>query len=337
MKSETSKTKMRIAPWLVLFFLAPAIGELLSGSSPPAEFFSPFGLTLLCLLYGAGAILVRELTYRWGGGWRTVLLLGAAYAIIEEGLMVKSWFDPGWMDLGVLGDYGRFAGVNWVWAAGLTVYHTVYSIGLPILLTTILFPARRDEPWVDRRGLIILAGLLAADVAVGYLWMTPYRPPAVAYLLAAIGTAVLIWIARRTAAPGPAPEARPLSGPWRMFILGLGWAIAFFIQLWALPNTRVPVLALLALLAAFGWASIALGKRLESGAAFNSPRHLLALASGVLTFFILLAPLQEMDPSRADNTAGMSVVGATAALFLLWIAWRLRIRPRPEIPPRGMF
>jgi hypothetical protein len=96
-------------------------------------------------------------------------------------------------------------------------------------------------------------------------------------------------------------------------------------------------LGIVGTLAAFSWASIALGKRLESGAAFNSPSHLLALASGVLTFFILLAPLQEMDPGRADNTAGMAVVGAAAALFLIWMAWRLRIRPRPEIPARGMF
>jgi len=336
-KPATGKNRMRIAPWLVLFFLAPAIGELLSGSSPPAEFFSPFGLTLLCLLYGGGAILVRELTYRWGGDWRTMLLLGAAYGIIEEGLMVKSWFDPHWMDLGILGTYGRFAGVNWVWAAGLTLYHTVYSIGLPILLTTILFPDHRDEPWVGRRGLIVLLALFFADVVVGFLWMTPYRPPAAAYLLTAIGTAILIWIARRTAAPRRAPEARPLGGPWRMFFLGLGWAIAFFVQLWALPSTRVPVLALLALLAAFSWASVALAKRLESGAVFGSPRHVLALASGVLTFLILIAPLQEMDKSRADNTAGMAEVGAAAALFLMWMAWRLRIRTRAEPPARGMF
>ena len=336
-KPATGKKRMRIAPWLVLFFLAPAIGELLSGSSPPVEFFSPFGLTLLCLLYGGGALLVRELTCRWRGGWRTVLLLGAAYGIIEEGLMVKSWFDPNWMDLGVLGTYGRFAGVNWVWAAGLTLYHTVYSIGAPVLLTTILFPAHRNEPWVGRRGLIILLALFLADVVVGFLWMTPYRPPAAAYLLTAIGTALLIWIARRTAAPRRAPEARPRGSLWRMFLLGLGWAIAFFIQLWALPSTGMPVLALLALLVGFSWASIALAKRLESGAVFDSPRHVLALASGVLTFLILIAPLQEMDKSRADNTAGMAVVGAAAALFLLWMAWRLRIRPWPEPPTRGMF
>jgi len=37
----------RVPPALVLFFLSPVIAKLLSGSSPPAEFFQPFGLLVL--------------------------------------------------------------------------------------------------------------------------------------------------------------------------------------------------------------------------------------------------------------------------------------------------
>ena len=44
----------RISPALVLFFLAPAAGELLSGSAPPVEFFNPFMLIVLTALYGSG-------------------------------------------------------------------------------------------------------------------------------------------------------------------------------------------------------------------------------------------------------------------------------------------
>jgi len=43
-------------PTLVLFLLAPAIGELLSGSAPPAEFFTPFGFLMILCLYGSGAL-----------------------------------------------------------------------------------------------------------------------------------------------------------------------------------------------------------------------------------------------------------------------------------------
>jgi hypothetical protein len=116
----------------VLFFLSPITAELLTGSAPPAEFFNPFSLLVLTALYGSGAILVRELALRWRKGWPTILILGAAYGIVEEGLMVKSFFDPQWVDLGPLGVYGRWAEVNWVWSLGLTLFHAVWSIGIPI-------------------------------------------------------------------------------------------------------------------------------------------------------------------------------------------------------------
>lgn len=77
--------KFQISPALVLFFLSPVIAELLSGSSPPAEFFNPFSFLLLAVLYGGGAIIARELTHRWGRGWPTLLVLSAAYGIVEEG------------------------------------------------------------------------------------------------------------------------------------------------------------------------------------------------------------------------------------------------------------
>jgi len=334
---QSGKRRLRIAPGVVLFFLAPAVGELLSGSSPPAEFFSPFGLAVLCLLYGGGAILVRELALRWGGGWRTVVILGVAYGVIEEGLMVKSWFDPNWMDLGLLGTYGRAAGVNWVWAAGLTLYHTVYSIAIPILLTTLIFAGRRDTPWLRRRGLVVVGVLFIADVVVGFLWLTPYRPPAFAYLLTLIGTALLIFLAKRAARRFPAPEARPLGSSWRSALLGLGGAILLFFLMWALPGVGLPFVVVLASFALFAWGSLVLAARLERRGIFASPVQLLALASGALSFLILLAPLQELDKTRVDNTGGMSLVGVAFAIVLVWIAWRVRRRPAAEAGQRGMY
>ena len=47
---QMEKKHKGIWPALVLFFLAPAIGELLSGSAPPAEFFNTFTLFLSCWL-----------------------------------------------------------------------------------------------------------------------------------------------------------------------------------------------------------------------------------------------------------------------------------------------
>jgi hypothetical protein len=99
--------KKPVAPALVLFFLAPVIAELLTSSSPPAEFFTPFGFVVMCALYGTGAVLAHELRVAWNRGWPTMLALGAVFAVIEEGLMVRSFFDPNWPDIAGLGSYGR--------------------------------------------------------------------------------------------------------------------------------------------------------------------------------------------------------------------------------------
>ena len=323
------KTRKSPLPVWILFILAPSIGELLSGSSPPAEFFNPFVTLLLGALYGSGAILVRELRVRWNKGWPTVLVLGAAYGIIEEGWMVKSFFDPAWMDLGLLGVYGRWAGVNWAWSLGLTIYHAVFSISIPILLVELLFPAHRDEAWLSRRGVIGFTTLLLVDVVFGYLALTPYRPPVLQYLLSIIVVFILIVIARRLPVPTLATSEAAPPRNYRLVILGFAATLAFFICLWALPNTALPALLtmlLIALVASLTWLGI---QRLSQHTALKDI-HRLALASGALSFFIVLAPLQQLDQTRPDNTAGMGLVGLAFLILLVWLS--RRIQKKPSLP-----
>ncbi|NOY99258.1 MAG: hypothetical protein GXP40_08670 [Chloroflexi bacterium] len=169
--------KKRLPPALALFLIAPAFGELFSGSAPLNEYINPITFVILSLLYGCGAIIIRELVIRWNKGWPSLLLLGFAYGIYEEGLVVRSFFDPNWMDLGRLGVYGRLAGVNWVWAEHLTIYHALISIAASIVFVEMLYPERRSESWVASKkwrfanwaGFLVVLGL-------GQL-MTPYDAP----------------------------------------------------------------------------------------------------------------------------------------------------------------
>jgi hypothetical protein len=46
-----------------------------------------------------GAALFGEGDSALAQGWPTIMAMGAAYGIIEEALMTKSFFDPGWMDV----------------------------------------------------------------------------------------------------------------------------------------------------------------------------------------------------------------------------------------------
>jgi hypothetical protein len=316
---------------LVLFFLAPISGELLPGSAPPAEFFNPVGLFFLAALYGGGALLIRELRLVWGKGWVSLFILGLAYGIIEEGLMVKSFFDPAWQDLDLLSVYGRWLGVNWVWSLALTLYHAVVSIAIPICLVELIFPAWRAQRWLGRRGLVGLALLFIADGVFIYLALTPYRPPLALYLLTLLVTAGLIWLARRwpsRSARRPSVTRERVPRPFKFALVGFLGMLVFFALLWLPPHTLLPpavtMMGMALWIVFVGW----LVKRLSGDGSVWDDEHRLALVAGALGFFILLDPLQELDASRADNTAGMTLVALATFVCLVWL-WR-RVRRGAE-------
>jgi hypothetical protein len=331
------------SPAWVLFFLSPAIAELLSGSAPPREFFNPVGFSIIAALYGSGAVIARELTVRWGKGWPALLCLGAAYGILEEGLAVKSFFDPNWMDLGILGTYGRWAGVNWVWSLELTIYHAVFSIAVPAALVMIIFPQRRTEPWVSRGGLRLLYILLAADTIFCLVFLTPYRPAPVALAGAALVAALAVFLARRV--PGQAWADRdealasgssglgggpPARARW-FALAGFTVTTLFFLINWGVPRSGLSPLGTMLLTLGLVAGAAGVVRRLagRSRTPTLSDRRLWALVSGALGFFIVLAPLQELDPTRSDSTKGMTVVGLACLLLLGWVARRRGFgRPR---------
>lgn len=314
----------KLLPPIVLIFLAPAIAELLSGSAPPVEFFNPFVFLLLTTLYGSGALLVRELKHRWHKGWASLFILGAAYGILEDGLMTKSYFDPAWVDIGILGSHGRWAGVNWVWGLELTLFHTVVSIAIPILLVELMFPQRRGELWVGKWGLTGLSALLAADVAFGYFFLNSYSPPLIPYILAVAAVVALVLLAWRLPHPIFSPKKVHVRHPLWFWLMGFTGAIAFFLVFWVLPNTNLPPWVTMfigvGLVAPVVWTVM----RMSGNGSAWSGVHQLALVAGPLSMFILLAPIQEFDVSRTDNTVGMTLVGVAALLFLIWMWWRVR-------------
>jgi hypothetical protein len=89
---------VRLAPVVGLLVLPPIAVEYLSGY----QVFNPLVLlgylALFAPLYGTVAVLIRELTRRTGRGWPTILLLGAAFGLIQAGLIDQSLFNPGYLD-----------------------------------------------------------------------------------------------------------------------------------------------------------------------------------------------------------------------------------------------
>ncbi|HKZ94391.1 MAG TPA: hypothetical protein VJ249_07420 [Candidatus Bathyarchaeia archaeon] len=321
------RLRLRFPPALALFLLSPAIGELLSGSAPPAEFFTPFGFLMIVCLYGSGAVIIRELTVRWKKGVGSTLLLGAAYGVLEEGLLVTSWFSPFWVDLGPMAVYGRWLGVNWVWAEMLTIYHAVFSITIPILLVDLACPQRRDESWVGKKVFGALLIVLTAVTVFGvflFSTMMNYWTPLPQYLFGIAIMLVFVYLARRLPADWGMHGQKALPKTIVLWIVAAVAGFAFFLGFysspylvpWPVAMLYGPLLIFLMFifLKRFNWGEKA------------SDMHVFALCSGALTFFLVFAPLQELDKSRKDVTAGMSLVALAFAIGLIWLGLKIKQR-----------
>ena len=322
--------KVLTNPALILFLLSPAIGELLSGSSPPAEFFTPFGLTMLLGLYGSGALLARELKVRWGKGMGSLLLLGAVYGALEEGVMVASWFNPAWPDLGLLGVFGRWLGVNWVWAAELTMYHAIVSVTVPVMLVELAFPDRRGEPWVSDGWLKAIAAILLLDVAVGFVLfglLLGYTPPLPQFLLAPATVVVLALLAKRLPTDWARRGTKQMRRPWFYATVAVVGAVASAFTFLVVPSLQPPPALVIVLGVAIIYGLIRLLTRYNWREATDL--HRLALAVGSIALFVTFAFFQELDKSRVDNTSGMILVGLASIVGLAYLGLRVRVRTRP--------
>lgn len=161
-----------VAPVLALFFLAPLIAEYLLGDLPITLLSA---LIVLVPMYGGGALLVREFARATGRGWPTILLLGGAYAMIEEGFLTQSLFNPDYLHLhmGLLNaGYIPALGMGAWWTLWMLNVHPVWSITTPIVLTEALFPDRAARPWLGNVGRVIVSVILAfglvANFWIGY-------------------------------------------------------------------------------------------------------------------------------------------------------------------------
>ncbi len=155
MKDKGLKSKSSILPATLLFFLAPVFGEYLLGVLPPSEIFY---VLFLAPMYGGGALLIREITRRTGRGVATMLILGIAYGLVEEGIIDQMLFNPDYLGQ----DWHTtisFIGIDgWLTIYVLTM-HAIWSTCIPILIVEALFPERGIKPWLNKKGLGIVSAI----------------------------------------------------------------------------------------------------------------------------------------------------------------------------------
>jgi hypothetical protein len=146
-----------VAPAPALLLLSPWVAEYLLGLQTPRDL--PL-IVFLVPMYGGGALLVREVTRRAGRGWPTMLLLAAAYGVLEAGVIDQSLWNSDYSGY----DFQTVAHVPGIDVSAyyLLVFvsgHVIYSIGTPIAVVEAWTPHRAGQPWLRLPGLCATVGL----------------------------------------------------------------------------------------------------------------------------------------------------------------------------------
>ena len=317
-------------PVLALLLFAPTIPELLTGSTPitplfydPFAFFLSFGFDVA--LYGTGALLIREVAVAYRKGWASILCLGAAYGIAEEGFAVHTFFQTSGSPVGVLGSYGHAFGVNWVWALGLTAFHATYSIALPILLTQLWFPESKAVRWFDGSAIALVAAIYFATV-VTFDRAVGHGPSPGAFAFFLVVAVVLILLALWA----PKDLLRVPTGRTRLGAVGIAFTGSLLFDAWILvlilaSAHAVPALAAAVIFVALNLLALALvtGRLGTEGLDWSK----FYFATG------MLAVLFAWDVVIEFSIPGILLVSALFA----YLQYRLRatLRARYVAPPAG--
>lgn len=169
----------RYAAVTTLFIIPSIMVEFLTGNTTFAAFRDPPGPIMMVAEYGSGAILARELARIWQKGFASILVLGAVYGMFNEGIGTGGFFDPNFysvVDEG-LKNYGRWEGINVVWALRITIFHAVFSVAVPIIVVDALFPDFADRRLLGNKSLVIFFMILVAITTLQRIVISQWQPP----------------------------------------------------------------------------------------------------------------------------------------------------------------
>jgi uncharacterized membrane protein len=320
---------------LALYLSSPIIAELLTGSTPPLAWNNVGGIMITLGLYGSGAILAREIVRRRQLRWENLLILGAAYGVLEEGIAFQSWFNPTWTNIV---DAARLWNVNWTLVVIFTIIHMVLSITTPVVIVEAIFPRLAHFPWLGRKGFIAfsiwLIGIVTMTVIIyGFVIFAHqgYAHPSTSYWIAPITFLALLLLGILACFSFP-QKTLTVSAPPALWWLRCAGFLGTFGVLMNLYILRMVLSPIFPILLALGMVilSFALIQRWAKRPGWGM-EHRLALVSGVMGFFIVFSPVFEfVIPSK--NMTGLTLVNGLALGGLVWLARRSAARMKTRIP-----
>ncbi|MBB6000157.1 hypothetical protein [Streptomonospora salina] len=190
-----------------------------------------FALVFFAGLYGAPALLARELVRRRGWGWPSLLLLFAALGTAQACLIDQSMFAvdyqgyEGWKffrEQTLIPALGISASNAYSFVFG----HVIYSFAAPIALAEAWAPQRAREPWLSPTGIVAaaLAYLGTAAVILADPESHTGSPMQLAVssgvVVAVVAAALLVGRARATATKAGGPPV------WAVLLITLVVALA---------------------------------------------------------------------------------------------------------------
>ncbi|MBM0232240.1 hypothetical protein JNW91_10430 [Micromonospora sp. STR1_7] len=155
--------RRRLVPVVALLLLAPWAAECSWGGFAIDDFLPV--VIGLGPMYGGAAILIRETARRLGAGWPTIVLLAAAFGVLQAGLVDQSLFNPGYLNDTQYADTRAAAEASLVPGLGFSLRQAFDYVGNHILLTicapivfveSFLGAKRRLLPWLGRPGLAVV-------------------------------------------------------------------------------------------------------------------------------------------------------------------------------------
>ncbi|GGG25290.1 hypothetical protein GCM10007304_43920 [Rhodococcoides trifolii] len=201
---------------LFLAVATPSIAEVAFGSTPITLSWL---IVLWIPVYGGGVVLIRELVVRTGRGWPSVILLAVGYEVVEDGIGLQALTSPHLYDAA---DWGvRVLGVNVTYWEANAIYHAIFTVVVPIVLTTLVFPRHVHRPYLGERGTAATAVVAVAGVVLLRFTVPPsqdpgYQTPIPFVVGCVIGVALLGLVALRVLPPRTVHRTQrfPVPLPW---------------------------------------------------------------------------------------------------------------------------
>lgn len=307
--------------------ITPGIPEYLTGSSKldsiiydPVFFF--IGLFLNIALYTTGALLIREFSIKFNKGWFSTLLLGVAYGIMEEGVAVHTFLLTSGNPVGSLGTYGRYAGIDWMWALFISSFHSIFSIGLPLLLLSTAYAKYSRESLLGRNAKLAVSFIFLIDVIAANLFVAGIsgRPVPTAGEYAVMLALVTILIFAAYSAPGHwlSNKGTPGQGVIKLYLLGLMvfplyLIYAYLPSLHSFADRVPPILEALAYI----FQSLLIARIIaHCMPKVNNRRHKFALALGLITPLLIWAEIMQL--------IGASALITIVAIIAIVLLFKLR-------------